>query len=299
MRLLITDLDNTLYDWVSYFATAFQAMVKQLAVLLSVDEETLRDQFKRVHQQHENSEQPFAIFELPAVHAHFGDLSNADLYQRLREPLNAFRSAREESLRLYPSVSETLRELFELGVVVVGYTEAMAELAYQRLELLGILPFFSHLYALDGKLEPHPDPDRNLRRLASPPDFLTYIHRDKRKPNPALLQAICSKELISPSQACYVGDSLIRDVAMAKAAGLTAVWARYGTNYPADLWQVVVRVTHWTDKDVLRESELRELFHDTRPDYTVDSFGDLIGLFEHADSRSAGDVAAVHPADVA
>lgn len=299
MRLLITDLDNTLYDWVSYFANAFQAMVKQLAVLLSVDEETLKDQFKRVHQQHGNSEQPFAIFEISAVQEHFGPVSKSELFQALKQPLDAFRASREKYLRLYPSVYDTLRHLREQGVVVVGHTEALAELAYQRLEMLGILPFFSHLYALDGQLAPHPDPERDQGRLVPPPGLLTFVPREERKPNPALLKDIYFNERIPGSQACYVGDSLVRDVAMAKRAGVTAVWARYGTRYPADLWQAVVRVTHWTDQDVERESELRQMFHDIQPDYTIDSFSEIMSLFENAASKSVSDVAASQPADVA
>jgi len=41
MRLLITDLDNTLYDWITYFANSFRAMVKDLATTLDVEEDLL------------------------------------------------------------------------------------------------------------------------------------------------------------------------------------------------------------------------------------------------------------------
>src|SRR6185503_8179782 len=131
--------------------------------------------------------------------------------------------------------------LSDRGVVVVGHTEAIAELAYYRLQMLGILPFFTHLYALDGELEPHPDPNRDSEQFRPQAGLITFVPKEERKPNPALLQDICSNEGFPFSDGCYVGDSLVRDVAMAKRAGLTAVWARYGTNYPADLWQAVVR----------------------------------------------------------
>jgi FMN phosphatase YigB (HAD superfamily) len=75
-----------------------------------------------------------------------------------------------------------------------------------------------------------------------------------------------------------VGDSLVRDVSMAKAAGVHAVWARYGLQYDRALWEILVRVTHWTDEDVRREEELRRLTKDVQPDYTIDDFGELLAL---------------------
>lgn len=49
--LLIADLDNTLYDWVTFFARAFSAMVDELETLLTIDRERLLDEFKVVHQR--------------------------------------------------------------------------------------------------------------------------------------------------------------------------------------------------------------------------------------------------------
>lgn len=280
MKLLITDLDNTLYDWVSYFARAFEAMLLELSLLLNVDEETLRSEFKAVHERYGNSEQPFAVFELSSVRAHFGRASSAELYNALRTPLDAFRIARDRYLKLYPSVFDTLHQLCNDGVRIVGHTEAIAELAYHRLDKLGIRPFLSHLYALDGKLNPHPDQVRGLELAKPRAGFITFVPRDERKPNPALLRDICARESISPTETWYVGDSLVRDVSMAKAAGVTSVWARYGIRYPADLWRVIVRITHWTAEDVKREARLRRRSQNVRPDYTIGSFSELVRLTE-------------------
>ena len=37
---------------------------------------------------------------------------------------------------------------------------------------------------------------------------------------------------------------------MAKDAGLTAIWARYGGRYDPQLWDLLVAVSHWTAADV-------------------------------------------------
>lgn len=295
MRLLITDLDNTLYDWVSYFALSFRAMVRELSLVLSVEEETLKDEFKAVHQLHGSSEYPFAILELPSVRAHFRSASRSQIFHHLRKPLDAFNQSRNQHLRLYPSVLETLQYLQSLNIPVVGHTESIAELAFHRLQVLGILPFFTHLYALDGRLEPHPDSHRDAEAFRLSPGVVTFVPGDERKPNPTLLRDICSKEAVPVNDAVYVGDSLTRDIGMAKNAGVMAVWARYGTQYPSGLWTEIVRVTHWIDEDVRRETGLRKLYRNTRPDLTIDSFSEIITLFDYAESETAQDIATVLP----
>jgi phosphoglycolate phosphatase len=65
---------------------------------------------------------------------------------------------------------------------------------------------------------------------------------------------------------------------MAKEAGVKAVWARYGTSYDPELWNVLVRVTHWTRDDVLREARLKESAKGVQPDAIIDSFADILPI---------------------
>jgi phosphoglycolate phosphatase-like HAD superfamily hydrolase len=277
MRLLITDLDNTLYDWVTYFANAFRAMVNELSEILSVDVEELFDEFKGVHRRYGNSEQPFAIFELPSVRKKFGHLSRAEYLKVLGGPLSAFRAARNEHLRLYPSVRLTLSLLRGNGVRIVGHTEAIGVQAYSRLRTLGIIEHFCRIYALEGHLEPHPDPLRAANQRP-PAGLIKIVPKHERKPNPDLLRDICRREQVPFEEAWYVGDSKTRDVAMARHAGVTAVWAKYGTDYDPDLWKIVVRVTHWSYDDVQREEKLETVFRHIEPDYTIESFSEILTL---------------------
>lgn len=251
--------------------------MKSLATTLSIEEERLLDEFKAVHQRYGNSEQPFAVLELPSVREKFAGLSRGEILYALRVPLAAFNKARDEHLHLYPKVFETLQELSKRGVIIVGHTEAIAVNAYSRLKKLGVVQYFKHIYALEGHLEPHPDPARYSSR--NPPSgLISIVPSRERKPNPALLTDICRREGIPLNQAWYVGDSLTRDVSMAKSAGAKAVWARYGTNYDKKLWDILVRVTHWTDEDVKREAELRTLSKDIAPDFIIDCFAEILTL---------------------
>ncbi len=46
--LLITDLDNTLYNWVDYFAPSFRGMAKALSREMGVSLDGLFEDFKEV-----------------------------------------------------------------------------------------------------------------------------------------------------------------------------------------------------------------------------------------------------------
>ena len=281
MKLLVTDLDNTLYDWVGFYAEAFDAMVDALVDHLRVSKDQLLDEFKGVHQRYGNSEQPFAVLELPSVQQRYAKLSRAERARELDAVLHAFNSARRKHLRLYPGVDDTLRSLRSHGIIIVGHTEAIAENAYYRLSRLGIADYFRHLYALQGVAVEHPKPAR-AAALRPPPGFVHVVPPDERKPNPRLLLDVCRREGIEPHDCWYVGDSLTRDVTMAVGAGCVAVWARYGTDVdPAD-WRRLVRITHWTEETVARDEKLRHAAEGIEPDYVIDSFDELLALAANA-----------------
>jgi FMN phosphatase YigB (HAD superfamily) len=272
-KLLITDLDNTLYDWVSFFAASFRSMVGELTRLLDVPEATILDEFKAIHQRYGNSEQPFAVLELPSLRRRFAHLSRDQVIKVIDPALHRFNSTRKQTLALYNGAAETLAALQYAGVRIVGHTEAILENSYWRLRALNIDQYFSRLYTLEGKQAIHISPDS---RWTDPPDgFVIVVPRKERKPNPRLLTDICRHEGANLDSAYYLGDSLVRDVAMAKQAGVAAIWARYGTIYDPEHWAYLVKVTHWSEEDVTREKALKEKFRDLVPDYTIDSLSQL------------------------
>jgi phosphoglycolate phosphatase len=272
--LLITDLDNTLYDWVTFFAQSFRALVDVLVRDLGVDREKLLDEFKTIHQAHGDSEYPFAALELPSVQAKFGHQSREMLKLAIDEAFHEFNRVRKKQLKLYESVESTLMSLRKADVIIVGHTEAMAVNAWFRLKRLGISAYFRRLYALESRLgKEFAGPDKLLDE-----DFIRLVPRTERKPNPRLVYDICDREGVKRERTWYVGDSLTRDIAMARAAGVHAVWAKYGTVYDKGLWESLVRITHWTDEDVARELELRKVFEKVQPDFVIDSFAGILPL---------------------
>jgi phosphoglycolate phosphatase len=83
-KLLITDLDNTLYDWVSFYAQSFTAMLDELVVILGVPANVLiDDEFRQVHIKHGNSEYPFGALELKSVQQKYAGESRDDIINAL------------------------------------------------------------------------------------------------------------------------------------------------------------------------------------------------------------------------
>ena len=54
----------------------------------------------------------------------------------------------------------------------------------------------------------------------------------------------------------YVGDSLMKDVAMAQAVGAIDVLAEYGVSVNREGYELLRRVSHWTEADIERERQL-------------------------------------------
>lgn len=285
--LVITDLDNTLYDWVTFFVPALDAMVGAACAILGTGEDELLDELRAVHQLQGSSEHPFALLETKLVSERFGEATPEERRRLLDPAFHAFNSARKRSLQLYPGVNETLDRLKAQGTPVVAYTDARPANSLFRILRLGLLPLLRRLYA-----PRHPQAELNLPRPGSevPEDFVFLLPAADRKPNPQAVLDICRRYGVPAERTLFVGDSLSRDVMMARQAGAISAWARYGTEVDPALWDRLVRVSHWTPEDVLRENELRRAAAGATPDVILTAFS---GILDHFAFTSDRNVAAV------
>lgn len=115
--MLITDLDNTLYDWIIFFSKGSMAKANELSKLINVDRKILMDEFEAVHQYYKNIEQSFSILELKYVNRYFGNLPPKDLVKKFNIPLHAFNSVRKKYLHLCDNVEETLLILKKMVIL--------------------------------------------------------------------------------------------------------------------------------------------------------------------------------------
>lgn len=279
-RALICDLDNTLYDWVGYFVPAFYSMIDKAVAILQCDRERLLDDCKKIHQFYGDSEHPFALLDTETVLREFeGDRSRAAL--ALDPAFHAFNTARKENLRLYPTVIETLVSLQQQGIALIAHTESKYHAVADRLRRLGLTNHFKHVYCRQKSEINHPKGKTSEEWLLGyPTELMVELSHHQRKPDPDVLLEICARERLALQETAYIGDSIARDMMMARAVGVTAVWAAYGAPHP-DLYAKLVRVTHWSTEDVARETRLREQAKSVQPDLVAhQTFSDVMPLFQ-------------------
>jgi len=62
---LISDFDNTLYDWFHMWYQSFGAMLQEIVRISGVGEDVLIPQIREIHQKYHTSEYAFLLEELP------------------------------------------------------------------------------------------------------------------------------------------------------------------------------------------------------------------------------------------
>jgi len=281
--VLVTDMDNTLFDWLGMWQAAFGAMLEHLIADSGVPRATLEAEFFAIHQRHGTTEYAFAIQELPSLRArHAPDAE--DLPGRYAAAIDAYRVMRRRTLALYRGVRETLRAVRAAGALVIAYTESRAYYADYRVRTLELDGALDYLYSLPDHALPEGVTASQIRRY--PPEHYrlrSTVARHTRegtwKPDASVLRDILSDVGAEPAEAVYVGDSLIKDVTMAQAAGVLDVFARYGDVRSRPGYGLLRRVTHWSPAMLARSEGIRQA--DVRPTHVLgDGFAELLDHVE-------------------
>lgn len=280
IKLLITDLDDTLYSWIGFFIPAFYEMVDELSRILNKEKSELLKEYKEVHQQKGSVEYPYATTFLPSVHETYPDCTQEELLKNLNPVFHRFNSVRKKRLHLYPQVKETLTFLSQSAIKIVGYTESAEENGFYRLKKLGVDELFHKIYVSESRY------DRPQYIPSSPKTKIVH----GKKPNPKLLKEICQQESVSLSEVIYIGDSLTKDVYMAKEAGIISILCRYPCNLEESKkwYDQLVAISHWKDEDFQREAELKKVCQENKiePDYIIDSFDKLRTIIEICNKKA-------------
>lgn len=279
---VVTDLDNTLYDWVALWYASFSAMLAKLVEISNVPQAELEREIRPIFQRRHTSEYSFVIQEIPSLQRlHPGE----DLTVVYRDAIEAYREARDNALSLYPTVEETLHALKAKGCAIAGYTESLAWYSRDRVRRLGLDGVLDFLYSPEDHEIPEGVSVEQLRRF---PDghyeLKETVHRrlplGVKKPNPEVLADILAEIGADPERSIYIGDSLMKDIAMAQDAGITDVYAAYGRAQHLEEYELLRRVSHWSEEDVQREKQLMERPTVT-PTYTLkEEMAEVLDVFE-------------------
>jgi FMN phosphatase YigB (HAD superfamily) len=282
-KALITDLDNTLFDWVEIWVNCSRPMLDKLVELSAIPEETLIPEIKAVHQRHGTSEYSFLIDELPSLQPILDGKPATQVFAAA-----VYREKRSEWLKLYPTVAETLLNIKGRGTVIIGYTESMAFYSNYHIRRLGLDGVLDYVFCPKDHKLPAGLSAEDLRKYPAAHYALKYTRQDftpegSKKPDTAVLNAIIRDLGLKKSECVFVGDSLMKDVAMALDCGVSDAWAKYGQAHRRPEYKLLQDVTHWTDEDVEREQKIKEREH-VKQSVTLDSsFSQLLDHFDFRD----------------
>jgi phosphoglycolate phosphatase len=283
-KVLITDLDNTLFDWVHLWHGCFSAMIEKAVEISGVPFDVLKPEIRAAHQRHGTSEYSFLLEEMPSIAA---SLSRQEILEKFKPAIDAYRIERRRRLQLFPTVAETLLKIKGAGAAIVGYTESMSFYSNYRVRRLGLDGVFDYMFSpADHDLPASISPEDIRQYPASHYKFRHTVQKftpkNSFKPDTAVLLKIISELKVDKSECVYIGDSPTKDVAMAQDAGVAHVYAKYGRALNSDAYALLEEVTHWSDEDVARERRIGE--REVRPSIVLEkNFAQLLDEFQFGD----------------
>lgn len=253
-KALITDVDNTLFDWVDIWYKSFSAMMNKVGEISGLNPVNLYESIREIHQRYGTSEYAFLLEEIPELKLKYGK----NIKEALYPAIESYRYARKKALHPYPGVISTLTTLRENGIKLVAYTESMSFYTNYRFRKIGLDEIFDFLYSPPDHSLPSEDIDSLRLYPEEAYQLKRTIHRHtpigELKPNAHILTTILQDIDVGASDALYVGDSLMKDIAMAQHAGVLDAYAAYGVAQHRDQYELLKKVTHWTPADVQREN---------------------------------------------
>lgn len=282
-KVLLLDLDNTLYDWVAFFAPAFRGMCQTLSEMSGLPTSVLYSEFRQIFARHGTVEYTFALQELPSLVAMHPHCSQAELVNTYRAAIDVFQHRRRTYLKPYPHVQQGIQILHRVGYEVYGVTDGRRFQAESRLRQLRLDHYLDGLWCVADHAVPEAKTMASIRRKTedsyrSDLRSVFILPPGLRKPSTGVLDFVVSSLGIQYESCIFVGDSLAKDVAMAQAAGVYDCWAEYGSRVSALDFGTVVRVTNWPRRaveDALRPSPDRLRVH---PSYSASSFDQVVAL---------------------
>jgi phosphoglycolate phosphatase len=257
-KVLITDLDNTLWDWFAAWHESFLSMLERLSELSGIPQEILEAEMQTVHQLRSTSEYSNLLNELPSLVEKSGDLTPLEVFD---DAIHVLNKNRKQATKLYPGVATALRQIRGRGVTIVAYTESVAYWTEWRIKHTGLDGVIHILYSAPDHDLPSGITIEDLRRRPQDDYGLKitdhrHVPRGEVKPNAKILAAILDDLFCDPGDAVYVGDSLMKDIRMAQAADVLDVHAKYGEAQQRAEYELLRRVSHWPDEVVARERQL-------------------------------------------
>ena len=295
-QLIVTDIDNTIFDWVSYYVNSFSALLDNVSKVIGVSYEQLAEESREVFTRHASIEYPFLIQELPSANKFYGDDIDRMLEEAVEPSRQLFKKVAETYLSPYAGVLQALKTIKERHPMlpIVALTDAPRYVAMWKLNKLGALHYFSAVYGLaDPRLPTSPhlgrvkvNPKILLKHLQQHNfDFVGKIRilpDEYEKPGTRGLKTVLMDyELDEPAEkrqkVLWIGDNLRKDMGLGKKLGVRSVWAEYGASVNAGL---LTRLKQFSPLDSVHKNASLPTGHPDlpTPDGILKDFGDVVSL---------------------
>jgi phosphoglycolate phosphatase len=289
VRLVVTDMDGTLYSWIDYIVPAVESMVDAVGKATGFPRLKVVQSLKAVYSKYESNEYPFALQE-SSLYAEFPEFGSFD--KLVIEPARmAFAEARRKYLKPYKTVVDTLVTLKERKIPVVALTDAPRNPAEQRVKRMELDKHLTALYTMPGFTFPAsaegeklvaPDilqkEEKGAYRAACP---VVELPREYEKPKTDGLLRICKDYGVDPKHVLVVGDSLKKDIGMAREVGAIDCWAEYGTYLSLEYRE---RLDIISAPAITRRhaSSVYETVPAAKPSHALSNFGRILEIIESA-----------------
>lgn len=278
IKVIITDLDNTLYDWFVPWYKSFKVFVEEVTKNTSINEIKLLEDIKKIHEKHGTSEYSFdfLVKELIILEKDYPHDS-----EQLNSLRHKFYKTKKNYLKLYPGVLDTLILLKSKECYIVGFTESMEFYSKDRVKKLGLDGILDFLYSPEDHDIPRDFEryyDKSYYGLKS--TIYKKLPLNHKKPDVKVIEDIL--ETIDPKikldEVLYIGDSLTKDIVMAQEANVNDVYAEYGVSNHKNEYDLLKKVTHWTDEEVEKEKSIKK--EHIEPSYVLHaSFSEIFRYF--------------------
>jgi len=269
-KCLITDFDNTLFDWFDNWYSAFSGAFSYICLNFpGIDEKEVLNDIKAIHKIH-NTTEYLNVFE---------DLAKLDRYSEFKnfseichDASNIRAEIKSQNLKLFSGVIETFKVLKNSSYKIVLFTESEAYSTSERVKLLGLDGIVDYIYS---------PPPQNSRSISlEHTQLVSFEKQEQYKPYVKNLNKILIDLNLNPDNCFYLGDSLIKDIQMAKDAGITDIYAQYGEGYKTrPEYQLLKDVTFW-DSSIVRQEEQSSLTN-IKPTFILEkSINEILSILQ-------------------
>lgn len=290
-KLLVLDVDNTVFCWPKFFIPAFKAQLKFIEQKTGIPYNQLCKEVSEIFIQHHTIEYPFVTQQLPSVIKYCENNTDRILYE-ITEPARLhFSNVAFPNLKPYKNVVDTLIYMKKNHptMKIVALTDAPTYVTIWKLNKMGLLHYFDGIYGLEDPKLPIEDieirvvPEILLKHLSKHKfNFngkIRALPNDYEKPGVKGMKTILiDYDMDLPKDrkhVIYVGDNLKKDIGLADKLNITSVWAKFGTEIDPSLYTTM---QEFAPGKFIYRNVSEQATETPKPDHIINDFSEILNI---------------------